>query len=109
MHVDASLIRADVSWESLVERHVDEVMSENAGEEKDEGGGGLSGKGKSAKVSGTDPDASMATLANTRRHEPCYKPARSGGRRARGCARRIGDDGRGERAEDGRGPGGFGL
>ena len=73
VHVDASLIRADVSWESLVERHVDEVMSENAGEEKDEGGGGLSGKGKSAKVSGTDPDASMATLANTRRHEPCYK------------------------------------
>jgi len=31
VHVDASLIRADVSWESLVERHVDEVMAEGAG------------------------------------------------------------------------------
>ena len=70
VHVDASLIRADVSWESLVERHVDEVMAENAVEEKDEGGGG---KGKPAKVSRTDPDASMATLASNRRHEPCYK------------------------------------
>ena len=27
VYVDASLIRADLSWESLVERHVDEVMA----------------------------------------------------------------------------------
>ena len=26
VHIDASLIRADVSWESLVERHVSEVI-----------------------------------------------------------------------------------
>ncbi len=32
VHIDASLIRADVSWESLVERHADEVMAENRGE-----------------------------------------------------------------------------
>ena len=50
VHVDASLIRADVSWESLVERHVDEVMWENALEEeagkKDGGGrrGGVRGR-----------------------------------------------------------------
>ena len=34
VHIDASLIRADVSWESLVERHADEVMAENRGEEE---------------------------------------------------------------------------
>ena len=44
------MIRADVSWESLVERHVDEVMAENPLEEeagkKDDGGrrGGVSGQ-----------------------------------------------------------------
>ena len=39
VHVDASLIRADVSWESLVERHVDEVMSGEplGGEGREEG------------------------------------------------------------------------
>jgi transposase len=30
VHIDASLIRANVSWDSLVERHVDEVLDENA-------------------------------------------------------------------------------
>ena len=34
VHIDASLIRADVSWESLVERHADEVMAENRSEEE---------------------------------------------------------------------------
>ena len=29
VHIDASLIRANVSWESLVERHVADVISEN--------------------------------------------------------------------------------
>ena len=33
VHIDASLIRADVSWESLVERHADEVMTENRSDE----------------------------------------------------------------------------
>ena len=28
VHIDASLIRADVSWESLVERHADEVLAD---------------------------------------------------------------------------------
>ncbi len=30
VHIDASLIRANVSWDSLVERHVGEVLDENA-------------------------------------------------------------------------------
>ena len=72
VHVDASVVRADVSWGSLVEGHVDEVMRENPGEEeagKKRGGRG----GKSGKVSRTDPDASMATSASKLRLEPSYK------------------------------------
>ncbi len=73
VHIDASLIRADVSWESLVERHADEVMTENP----DEAPVGAQGRrrpgAKTKKVSLTDPDASMATSASNRRLEPCYK------------------------------------
>src|SRR5918993_2715152 len=73
VHVDASLIRADVSWESLVQRHADEVDRANAStaEEEAEKKGKQSGQFK--KVSLTDPDASMATRARNRRLEPCYK------------------------------------
>jgi hypothetical protein len=34
VHIDASLIRANVSWGSLMERHVDHVLSENQIEEE---------------------------------------------------------------------------
>src|SRR5215203_3131373 len=73
VHIDASLIRADVSWESLVQRHADEVDRANAptAEEEAEKKGKQSGQFK--KVSLTDPDASMATNARNRRLEPCYK------------------------------------
>lgn len=73
VHIDASLIRANVSWESLAERHVREVISENRTEEEieEEKRGRQSGKYK--KVSVTDPDASMATTARNRRLEPSYK------------------------------------
>jgi len=40
MWMDASLIRADVSWESLAERHVEAVAgADDDGEEIPEGGG----------------------------------------------------------------------
>ena len=64
VHIDASLIRANVSWESLVERHVGDVLSENQiGEELEvERKGRQSGKYK--KVCTTDPDATRPpTLA----------------------------------------------
>ena len=48
-------------------------MRENPGEEEDKGNGGGRRGGKSAKVSRTDPDASMATLASKLRPEPSYK------------------------------------
>jgi hypothetical protein len=71
--IDASLIRANVSWDSLVERHVDEVLDENASvsDGENEKKGRQSGKYK--KVCVTDPDATMATNARNRRLEPAYK------------------------------------
>lgn len=75
VHADATLIRADVSWESLAVRHVETVQSENGdtdGEaERRQRDGKQSGKYK--KVCTTDPDASMATTARNRRLEPSYK------------------------------------
>ena len=74
VHVDASLIRADVSWESLVERHVEEVMSEHPLEEKGEKKDGKGrGGGGSGPVSRTDPDARLATSGGRRGFEPSYK------------------------------------
>ena len=74
VHIDASLIRANVSWNSLAERHVGQVVTENgsdrATEAKKEP---VRRRGPSRKVSRTDPDASMATSACNRRHEPSYK------------------------------------
>jgi Transposase DDE domain len=73
-HVDASLIRANVSWESLARRHVEAVAQANgpappADETKMKG----RQTGRYKKVCLTDPDASMATNARNRRLEPSYK------------------------------------
>ena len=76
VHVDASLIRADVSWESLVVRHVDAVATENGDpvQEAETVRARNSKKtGKFKKVCLTDPDASMATSGRNRRLEPSYK------------------------------------
>ena len=35
VHIDATLIRADVSWESLTERHVEKVLAENVADVDD--------------------------------------------------------------------------
>jgi transposase len=72
VHVDASLIRADVSWESLVVRHVEAVSRENEAPE-DEAEKVSRKTGKYKKVSVTDLDATMATTARNRRLEPAYK------------------------------------
>jgi IS5 family transposase len=73
VHIDASLIRANVSWDSLAERHVDDMLGANAAEAPaaTEKKGRQSGKYK--KVCVTDPDATMATNARNRRLEPSYK------------------------------------
>jgi transposase len=65
VHVDATLIRADVSWESLIEVHAGKVLDENT----DNDGPG----GKPKKMSTTDPDATMTTSRKDQRLEPNYK------------------------------------
>lgn len=78
VHVDATLIRADVSWESLTREYVEEVWRENEGEGSPrqeevsappEGGG----RGKWKKRSRTDPEATLATSRKDQRLEPSYK------------------------------------
>jgi transposase len=73
VHIDASLIRANVSWESLAERHVEEVLIENQTDEETEVERQGRQSGKYKKVCTTDPDATMATNARNRRLEPSYK------------------------------------
>jgi hypothetical protein len=72
VHIDASLIRADVSWESLAVRHVEAVGEANDAP-ADEVEKASRKTGKYKKVCTTDPDATMATTARNRRLEPAYK------------------------------------
>jgi transposase len=80
-HVDATLIRADVSWESLTERHVEQVLADNRAdgddpppEDKPAGRGRKRTKPpKTKKYSPTDPDATLTTSCKQYRMEPCYK------------------------------------
>ncbi len=84
VHVDATLIRADVSWESLGVRHASAAMAQDDGDPSSKTGakaqsaearaerdGKQSGRYK--KVCLTDPDATMATSARNRRPEPAYE------------------------------------
>lgn len=79
LHCDASLIRADVSWESLVQVHVEQVLAENPAPVEGEEASGTEDKpaaqqaGQLKKVSTTDPEASLTTSCKQQRLEPCYK------------------------------------
>lgn len=85
VHIDATLIRANVSWESLGEKQTDAAMQD--GDDKQVTGGkgtelsttrskarhDSKQTGQYKKICLTDPDASMATTARNRRLEPSYK------------------------------------
>jgi transposase len=75
VHADASLIRADVSWESLAVRHVEAVSAENGDADPEAQTRRREHRqtGRYKKVRVTDPDASMATNGRNRRLEPSYK------------------------------------
>jgi len=85
VHVDATLMRANVSWESLTEEHADSVLEQDQeSAEQDEKPGPKAGtrrRGRhpkrrrrtSKKRSSTDPDASMTTPNSRQRMEPRYK------------------------------------
>ena len=70
VHIDASLIRADVSWEALATRWVDKVGAENPAEEAERN---TKKTGKYKKICTTDPEATMATSGRNQRLEPAYK------------------------------------
>ncbi len=83
VHIDATLIRADVSWDSLTTRHAEQVMESNAEETKDsdEDDPPARGPGRprttapkpEKKYSPTDPDATMSTSCKQYHLEPTYK------------------------------------
>jgi len=80
VHVDATLIRADVSWESLTERHIAAVLADNDEGDDTPGGGRPQRPGrphpkasKPKKYSPTDPDATLTTSCKQYRMEPSYK------------------------------------
>jgi IS5 family transposase len=75
VHIDATLIRADVSWESLTTEHAETVIEQNNHDgDKPKGPGRPRKKPpKPKKRSKTDPDATMTTSCKTSRMEPCYK------------------------------------
>ena len=76
IHVDATLIRADVSWESLVERHVEQVLEENVPEDDPptrRRGRPRKNPKKPKKYSRTDPEATLTTNNKAVRMEPSYK------------------------------------
>jgi len=81
VHVDSSLIRADVSWESLTTRHAEQVLEQNQDPENSEDDGTGPGKSgrprtkppKQKRYSTTDPDATMTTNNKAWRMEPSYK------------------------------------
>lgn len=93
VHIDASLIRANVSWKSISAQHVEQVVKANPANEEatadekaaaDEGtsaddeaprrGRGRKSKApKTKKVSKSDPEASLATSRSDYPLQPCYK------------------------------------
>ena len=78
VHFDATLIRADVSWASLTERHAERVMEENTLDEEESAGLRKPGRPRTRpprvkKRSTTDPEATLATSSNDYHMEPSYK------------------------------------
>lgn len=80
VHIDATLIRADVSWESLTDAWADETMKQNNEEthddhepDKPKQGHPVTRKKPPKKRSTTDPDATLTTNNKQMRMEPCFK------------------------------------
>jgi transposase len=71
VHIDSTLIRADVSWESLTTEYADKTLKENRLE--DDSNEHISRTGKKKKRSTTDPDATLTTSSHNSRMEPSFK------------------------------------
>jgi len=83
VHIDATLIRGDVSWKRVVERHAERVLEENSvdGNGCDDGTGAApkrrgrprTNSVETHKKSLTDPEATLTTASHDRSMEFCYK------------------------------------
>ena len=77
VHVDATLIRADVSWESVAEVHAERVLVENEPPADEatprQGGRPRTRLPKVNRRSKTDSEATLTTSSHERRLEPGYK------------------------------------
>jgi hypothetical protein len=62
VHIDSTLVRADVSWEAIARKHADAVEAANGPTEP-----------QPEPVCRTDPDASLTINNRARRAEPAYK------------------------------------
>ena len=71
VHIDSTLIRADVSWESLTTEYANKCFKENHIEDEDNDN--ISRTGKKKKRSKTDPDATLTTSSHNSRMEPSFK------------------------------------
>lgn len=76
VHIDATLIRANVSWESISEQHIENVLKENKEDKEVESENrerSISKAGNVKKISKTDSEATLATGNSNFRMEPSYK------------------------------------
>jgi len=75
VHIDSSLIRANVSWDAIARRHVDAVDAANPRESGDGGDDPTppTAKGKKIAICTSDPEASLSKSNKAHRSEPCYK------------------------------------
>jgi transposase len=75
MHLDATLIRADVSWGAVVDAHADAVLAGvDEAQPSDPPNGEPHAPGeKPRRICRTDPDASLGKGGRTSRVEPAYK------------------------------------
>jgi len=80
VHIDATLIRADVSWESLTDAWAGETMKQNNEETPDDYEPdkpkqvcSKSRSKKNKKRSTTDPEATLSTSCRSFHMEPCFK------------------------------------
>lgn len=82
VHIDSTLIRADVSWASIITKHANDIIRENKEDNADDKtpdipsnrrGRPRTRDKKPKKVSMTDPEATMATSSGNYHLEPTYK------------------------------------
>lgn len=82
VHIDSSLVRADVSWDAIARRHVEAVAAANGdaaasdgSSDQDAAGDGCAPRaaGQTRVVCTSDPEATLATDHRARRCAPAYK------------------------------------